>query len=436
MSKTLEERRAFVREALERGRQEGATAVLVNCGYDNSRSVSFSAGRLKECSRKCTEMFSISLVAGGRMGMAAGNDWDALPSLVKRAAAFARNGAAAHFEKYPAPAAAYPELELDSDSVEKLTEEVLIADCGRIVSSLRELDDGLVVDAGGNVSRGLSITATDAGFWREEKRSLWSLGAGYQKTTGTDMLFSGAQRAWGEWNDFYSPDRLLEELAFDLRHGAQSVPVENGPVTLILPPEQMTLFLKPLALAINGRNVFKGTSPLKDKLGRLCFAQNLSVYDNPHIRFSPSACAADDCGVPTAARHLVKEGVLECFLYDYDTAGLAGAQPTGNIDCSPYTMLVQPGTKSHEELLRGVARGVYVRDFLGFGQSNMTNGDFSANLALAFWVENGEITHRVKNAMVAGNLFELLRGEVAFSSDTHPWNRQPFGFIPNVSLKC
>ncbi len=436
MTKNLEEQRDFAQQALSLGKRQGASAVLVNCTNRESHSVSFASGRLKECSQASSEEFTVSLVINGRTGMASGNDWNALPSLVERAAVFARNGAVAHFEKYPAPAPTYPSVKTYSDTVKELTPEKLITDCAEIVDALKKLDADLTSEAGGNARHATLLTATDAGFWQEEETSRWSLGAGYQKTTGTDMLFSGSERSWRAKNAFYDPKSILADLEFDLVHGSRTSDAVSGPVTLIVPPELLETFLTPLALALNGRNVCKGTSPLKGHLGEQRFATNFTVYDNPHIDFALNSASADSCGIPTVARHLVKEGVPLCFLYDYDTAGMANAAPTGNDSCFPYTMLVQPGKSSFNELLKTVKHGVYVKEFLGFGQTNMTNGDFSANLALAFCVDNGEITTRVKNAMISGNLFELLRNGPQFSSDTHPWNQQPYAFFPNVSLKA
>ena len=436
MTMNLEEQRESVRRALDLGKKQGASAVHVNCGNVEKQTVTFASGRLKECSQASSEKFTVTLVIGGRRGMASGNDWNALPALVERAAIFARNGAVAHFEKYPSPAPSYQKVKTFSASVDALTPERIIDDCAEMVSALKKLDADLTIGAGGGVQHATSLTATDAGFWQEEQGTLWSLGAGYQKTTGTDMLFSGSGRSWRAHNEFYDPKGILSDLEFDLRHGSKTANASSGPVTLILPPELLEMFLTPLALALNGRNVCKGTSPLKGHLGEQRFASNFTVFDNPHIDFAPSSASADNCGVPTVARHLVKDGVPLCFLYDYDTAGMAKEAPTGNESFSPYTMLVQPGDASFEALLKTVKRGVYVKEFLGFGQSNMDNGDFSANLSLAFWVENGEITHRVKNAMVAGNLFELLRDGPQFSSNTHPWNQQPYAFFPNVSLKA
>ena len=58
MKKDLEEQREFVRQALDLGKRQGASAVHVLCGNTESQSVSFASGRLKEGSQASSEKFT------------------------------------------------------------------------------------------------------------------------------------------------------------------------------------------------------------------------------------------------------------------------------------------------------------------------------------------------------------------------------------------
>ena len=250
------------------------------------------------------------------------------------------------------------------------------------------------------------------------------------------MLMTEAGRGWREVNSLYDLNAIYDELFFDLSHAANIVKVASGTVPLFIPPQLLGRILSPIAMGINGRNVFKGTSPLKEKLGTQCFSKQLSILDNPHEDFSFHCAQADDAGIPTQKRMLVSDGVLNCFLYDYDTAALAAATPTGNAGCSPYSMRVTPGKDSSEDIIKSIKHGIYAKHLLGFGQTNLENGDFSANLALGFLVENGEIVGRVKDTMISGNIFDLLKGDILVSSDVHPQNKQPYMLMPGVALRA
>ncbi len=53
---------------------------------------------------------------------------------------------------------------------------------------------------------------------------------------------------------------------------------------------------------------------------------------------------------------------------------------------------------------------------LGAGQSNQLAGEFSVNLDLGYKVENGQIKGRVKNSIVAGNIFESFQNLLDISN--------------------
>ena len=55
---------------------------------------------------------------------------------------------------------------------------------------------------------------------------------------------------------------------------------------------------------------------------------------------------------------------------------------------------------------------------IGAGQSNVLMGEFSVNCDLGFKIEKGEIKGRVKNAMVTGNIYELLNNILGIGKET------------------
>jgi len=68
-------------------------------------------------------------------------------------------------------------------------------------------------------------------------------------------------------------------------------------------------------------------------------------------------------------------------------------------------------------LLRDITNGLLVDELIGVGQGNVIAGAFSHPVALAYRVERGEITGRVKDAAVAGNAYDLLKRIGGFGSD-------------------
>jgi PmbA protein len=63
--------------------------------------------------------------------------------------------------------------------------------------------------------------------------------------------------------------------------------------------------------------------------------------------------------------------------------------------------------------------GLIVDQMLGGGGS--ISGDFSINVDLGYRVKKGQIAGRVKDTMVAGNIYTALKQLVALGSDAE-WN--------------
>ena len=121
-------------------------------------------------------------------------------------------------------------------------------------------------------------------------------------------------------------------------------------------------------------------------------------------------------GVPTRRKPVFENGVLRTFVYDLQTAGMMDTASTGNAmrgySSQPHPGLtnlrLEPGDKPYKQIIADTKRGLLIDQALGAGQSNMLAGDFSVNVELGFLIENGEIVGRVKDCMVAGNVFQAF----------------------------
>ena len=80
--------------------------------------------------------------------------------------------------------------------------------------------------------------------------------------------------------------------------------------------------------------------------------------------------------------------------------------------------------------------GLIVEELMGAEQGNILGGDFSGNVLLGFRVENGKIVGRVKNTMVSGNVYQLLKNVAAVGSDAR-WLGGlyvPSLYFPDISV--
>ncbi len=74
-----------------------------------------------------------------------------------------------------------------------------------------------------------------------------------------------------------------------------------------------------------------------------------------------------------------------------------------------------------EDMIKDMKSGILVDQVLGGGQSNVLAGEFSVNIDLGYFVENGEIVGRVKDCMVAGNVFDAFNNIIALG-DKADWH--------------
>lgn len=416
-------------QALETARERGVSAAKLHFVQDERAGCGFEAGRLKTADAHRSGAYSIEVVIEGKRASAYGNRLDDLDDMIDRAVTLARSGSVAHFDAYPPPGELHA-VKSHSQRTAALTREELIDANGKIVHALKQYNPDLYVSGAGNRVCARHVLVTTGGVRHSRDVTRWDLGCFCQRTEGTDMLFAGYGRAWGDRNEHFDPDAIAGRILEDLRLAERQADPPTGETAVLLAPEMFEGLLRALALGVHGRNVAKGNSPLAGRLGERMFDPAFSLTDNPHADYAPGAKAIDADGVPTRVLPIVREGVLETFLYDLDSAALAGAEPTGNDGCEPHCLQVAPGGKSSEELLAEMTDGLYVKHVMGFGQGNLINGDFSCNVALGYRVRDGEVVGRVKNTMLAGNLYEMLKRNVAPSSDL-----DPLLSIPHVRLE-
>lgn len=172
--------------------------------------------------------------------------------------------------------------------------------------------------------------------------------------------------------------------------------------------------LSQLLSAISGTMIARGSSFLKDKLGQQLFRGDVQVIDDPHRLRGLGSCLFDDEGVAVQKRALIENGVLTTWLLNTASARQLGMTSTGHASrglasppgVSTHNVIIVPGQKSRDDLMRDAGKGVIIGSM--FGPSiNSDTGDWSAG-ASGFWFENGEIQYPVNEITVAGNLIDMF----------------------------
>ncbi len=128
----------------------------------------------------------------------------------------------------------------------------------------------------------------------------------------------------------------------------------------------------PLISAFNGKIVFDGASPLKDKLGLQVFDKNFSLWDDATLPYQVASCPCDDEGVAGQRTPLIEHGVVSQFLYDLQTAARAGTKSTGNgrrngglPSPSPSAFTIAPGSTTFDDMVRDIKEGLVIEQLMG-----------------------------------------------------------------------
>ncbi|MEM3960946.1 MAG: TldD/PmbA family protein [Sulfolobales archaeon] len=179
-----------------------------------------------------------------------------------------------------------------------------------------------------------------------------------------------------------------------------------------------------LSPAISSENVFRGRSPLANKLGSMVFNEKISIEDNGLVGEYIGAREFDDEGVAVRMINVIERGLLRNFLYDSYYANLMNTRSTGNawrsLSSSPRpshnVLVLRGGDMSLEDLIREVSRGIYVVRVIGEWLSNPVSGFVQATITHAYEIANGEIRGPLRGGTMTTNFYKGFGEEFLHSS--------------------
>jgi PmbA protein len=399
--------------------------------------VHFETNRLKHLQSGQKTSVALRIVKQGKIGYATTTELDGNQNLVSNAVETAQFGTPAKFQL---PASnSYPQVEVFDTEAMSVSTEAMIKLGEELITAVTGHTPEIICEA--EVTKGMvSVRIVNSrGGEAEYKKSFFSLGIEGNLIEGTDMLFVGESASSCHPLSEYRPiaEVVLQQL--ELAKNQASVPSRSLPV-IFTPHGVASALILPLMAAFNGKTVLEGASPIGDRLGQSVFDQKLWLWDDPTIVYRPSSRPCDDEGVPSQRTPLVEGGTVTNFLYDLQTAALAGTRSTGNSSRghgglptpAPSAFIIAPGSTAFAEMIQDIKEGLVIEQLMGAGQGNILGGDFSGNVLLGYKVENGKIAGRVKDTMVSGNVYQMLKDIAAIGSEV----KWVDGFLQTPHIYC
>ena len=161
----------------------------------------------------------------------------------------------------------------------------------------------------------------------------------------------------------------------------------------------------------------KGSSLFSKSMGRKIASDKCNIVDNATLLNEHGSLNVDDEGTPSQNTVLIKNGVLESYLFDKLNAKLMGMKSTGNARRQSYAHIPMPrmtntymlgGQDTLTDMISSVDDGIYAVNF-DSGQVDITAGKFVFCANEAYLVKNGKIGDAVKGATLIGTGDEVLK---------------------------
>jgi PmbA protein len=223
-----------------------------------------------------------------------------------------------------------------------------------------------------------------------------------------------------------SPSKVAQQILQRLEWAQENVTPPSKRVPVLFTSKAADMLWGTVQAALNGKHVLEKASPWVQRMGQPVISNGLTLYQDPQA--GPYSCPFDDEGTPTQPLVFIENGVLQNFYCDRTTGRNLDTKTTGNgfratLSSYPipslYNFLIQPGTTSLQALIAQIDDGLIVDQILG--SSSGISGDFSINVDLGYRIQKGEVTGRIKDTMVAGNVYTVLKQLVGLGNDAE-WN--------------
>ncbi len=200
----------------------------------------------------------------------------------------------------------------------------------------------------------------------------------------------------------------------------------SGEFDVIMDPELAGVFIhEALGHASEGDAIKNGESILEGKLGEKIAVEELTVVDDPTLEGKFGSYIYDDEGVKARRVEIIKDGVLNEYLLDRETAAYFDMEPNGHGRAQSYNYqplvrmsntYIEPRDWSFEEMLSEVKRGLYLIGDKG-GEVDIANGTFMFGAKEGYLIENGEIKAHIRDVALSGKILDVLKNIRAIGKD-------------------
>ncbi len=397
----------------------GATSADAMAISSLSQGVSLRHGVIEEFEQSESQDVGLRVFVGQSAALISGSvlTKDGLQRLVERSIAMAKLAPPDPYSGIAEPsqlAKEFPDLDLVSKTEKTMEELKALAE--------RAENAGLAIKGvtrsnGGSASSSKRMVAMAAsnGFARAWERTSFSNSASVVAGEGTAMERDYDGHGASHFEDMESPEKIGTTAGERAVARLNPRKIASQRIPVLYDRRVASSLVGHLLGGINGSSIARGTSFLKEDLGKVLFAPNVTLVEDPHRLRGTASRPCDGEGLPTVKRNIIDQGVLTTWIMDLRAARQLGLPPTGHgargltspPSASTSNIHMEAGGRSPEEMMKDFGTGLLVTEFIG-STINMVTGDYSRG-ASGFWIENGEKAYPVSGITVAGNLRDMFK---------------------------
>jgi len=384
---------------------------------NDSSSLEMRNGKPTDMSASIQSGFALRILRDGRIGTAYTKNLLDREELVSNALNSLKGKVEAGFI-FPGPSEIPPSWEPDG-SISRMGYNDLHSRSGKVLDYLKGKAEGQIDIQSGREVIDIAIMNT-RGLDVSRKSSFMYIYASllFPNTETSVHKFFHSREA----GDF--PEKDLNELVDLYFSGLPEVDTPTGRMKVVFTPDTMYTLLWRLSTATSGTTFYNRISPLQNRREEKVLSEKFTLYGDPTEPEEVDQHFFDDEGVPAGKLVIFEKGILRNLILNLDYADKLKEQPTGTgyrgtmwggdtVSLPPGPSLksgrIAAGNTSFEDMVKSIDRGVIILGVLGAHSGNILNGDFSVGLNPGFYVENGKIIGRVKDGMVAGNVYDVLQ---------------------------
>lgn len=393
---------------------------LLQNSYDRT-SVRFSKDKLKEMTTNQGDSFQLEVIENGNLGYSSYNQPDE-DVLIEKAIHASQYGDKVTYD-YPKKES-LKNVKLYDAETAKFNPQEAIKLGNYFIKSLKEVDPNILVDVHIDASTDLFALDQSSGVSENLKASAFSVYVEGELTKKGDIMGIGQYYGWRK-NEL-DKKKFITSLKEKFTLSQTFAKTTGGSMTILFAPEVVDTLFEFFETALSGESIYKKVSKWQDSLEKQVADLRFTMIDDPLIDFALGSSPIDDEGHSIEKMPLIENGILKNYILDLKNATRLNMKPNGRgfgLPASPSTtnIVVNPGTKSKDQIIKSIKKGILVDQIIGGGQDNPYAGDFTYNIHLGFLIENGEIIGRVKNCVVSGNIFEMIKTQIAEISSDCEW---------------